>query len=104
VNGIERLVLLTTRTADWFEQRDFKLCGECGRATTLVLPPADDLLSPVKDLLQRERCHVAGQGAVGKGGVFFILGLLSPVLTLAQEWQCCIVSSVCCLTVRAAQP
>jgi N-acetylglutamate synthase-like GNAT family acetyltransferase len=25
--GVERLVLLTTRTADWFEQRDFKWTG-----------------------------------------------------------------------------
>lgn len=25
--GIRRLVLLTTRTADWFEQRDFKWSG-----------------------------------------------------------------------------
>jgi len=25
--GIRRLVLLTTRTADWFEQRDFRWCG-----------------------------------------------------------------------------
>lgn len=28
-SGVQRLVLLTTRTADWFEQRDFKLVGEC---------------------------------------------------------------------------
>lgn len=27
LRGIERLVLLTTRTADWFEQRDFKWVG-----------------------------------------------------------------------------
>ncbi len=26
--GVQRLVLLTTRTADWFEQRDFKYIGE----------------------------------------------------------------------------
>lgn len=35
-NGIQRLVLLTTRTADWFEQRDFQLCGECSQTAAHV--------------------------------------------------------------------
>uniref|UniRef100_A0A7S3RA34 amino-acid N-acetyltransferase n=1 Tax=Dunaliella tertiolecta TaxID=3047 RepID=A0A7S3RA34_DUNTE len=34
--GMERLVLLTTRTADWFEQRDFKLRGPA--ALSALLP------------------------------------------------------------------
>ena len=36
--GIRRLVLLTTRTADWFEQRDFVFSGQA--FTSLLLPAA----------------------------------------------------------------
>ena len=36
--GVQRLVLLTTRTADWFEQRDFK---HCGPAYSSALLPKD---------------------------------------------------------------
>lgn len=35
--GINRLVLLTTRTADWFMQRDFKLAGPAWSSE--LLPP-----------------------------------------------------------------
>lgn len=35
--GITRLVLLTTRTADWFMQRDFKLAGPAWSSE--LLPP-----------------------------------------------------------------
>ena len=33
--GVESLVLLTTRTADWFEQRDFKWQGPAYASTLL---------------------------------------------------------------------
>ena len=33
--GIQRLVLLTTRTADWFEQRDFLFSGPAFLSTLL---------------------------------------------------------------------
>ncbi len=33
--GIRRLVLLTTRTADWFEQRDFRFRGPAFESTLL---------------------------------------------------------------------
>ena len=33
--GIRRLVLLTTRTADWFEQRDFVWCGPASASDLL---------------------------------------------------------------------
>jgi amino-acid N-acetyltransferase len=36
--GIDRLVLLTTRTADWFMQRDFKLAGPAWSSE--LLPPS----------------------------------------------------------------
>lgn len=36
--GMDRLVLLTTRTADWFMQRDFKLAGPAWSSE--LLPPA----------------------------------------------------------------
>ncbi|GIL81500.1 hypothetical protein Vretimale_1003 [Volvox reticuliferus] len=66
--GIQRLVLLTTRTADWFEQRDFRWQGAAYASELLPLPrrarinparnsqlyvknmeaPADDLIAPGK--------------------------------------------------------
>jgi amino-acid N-acetyltransferase len=36
--GFDRLVLLTTRTADWFMQRDFKLAGPAWCSE--LLPPS----------------------------------------------------------------
>jgi amino-acid N-acetyltransferase len=36
--GVRRLVLLTTRTADWFEQRDFVYSGQA--FSSLLLPEA----------------------------------------------------------------
>lgn len=36
--GMDRLVLLTTRTADWFMQRDFKLAGPAWSSE--LLPPS----------------------------------------------------------------
>ena len=38
MQGIRRLVLLTTRTADWFEQRDFVYSGQA--FTSMLLPEA----------------------------------------------------------------
>ena len=38
MQGIRRLVLLTTRTADWFEQRDFVYSGQA--FNSLLLPEA----------------------------------------------------------------
>ena len=36
--GVRRLVLLTTRTADWFEQRDFVYSGQA--FSSLLIPEA----------------------------------------------------------------
>lgn len=73
VRGVTRLVLLTTRTADWFEQRDFKWSGgDCVRArcSGLVL--------------------VGGAGAVGVQGGKPALGgglFVSPVGKTSQAGQ-----------------
>jgi amino-acid N-acetyltransferase len=54
--GVQRLVLLTTRTADWFEQRDFKHCGPAFSSNLLPnerrakINPARNSQLYVKDL------------------------------------------------------
>lgn len=46
--GIQRLVLLTTRTADWFEQRGFKPAG-AAHLSQLLPPERRQRIDPLRN-------------------------------------------------------
>lgn len=46
--GMQRLVLLTTRTADWFIQRDFKPAG-CAHESSLLPESRRLLIDPARN-------------------------------------------------------
>lgn len=64
LNGIRRLVLLTTRTADWFEQRDFKqdtlahLRQAICFCTQLFVSPCSDDCTVPSHVYSLERCQL----------------------------------------------